>query len=277
MTDYISIPKQLVSRLTMIATLSVLKAGEMLKKGFGSPMNFTNKKGRHNLVTEWDQKSEEIIIELIKSHFPDHSILAEESGQSSDNNDSILWIVDPLDGTVNFAHNIPLFSVSVAATYKQTILAGAVYNPMLNELFTAEKDNGSFLNGSKLATSQTAVLDSAILATGLPYNVHENPLQCINHLSAFAKTGIPLRRMGSAAIDLCYVACGRFDGFWEVSLSPWDYAAAKLIIEEAGGCITDFNGNPITSFTEKPILASNIHLAKQIQKKITATINNEAN
>lgn len=268
----LDLPNLLRSRLTMVATLAALKAGEMLRKGFGTEMNFTTKEGRHNLVTEWDQKAENVIIDFIKSHFPQHAFIAEESGESGEVKEGIQWIIDPIDGTVNFAHKIPMFSVSIAASIQSDVLAGVVYNPIDHELFIAEKGNGAYLNGSRLKVTETAVLDSAICGTGFPYNVHENPLSCLDHFTTFAKMGIPIRRIGSAALDLAYLAAGRFDGFWEVSLRPWDYAAGKLLIEEAGGKFTNFSGEPYEALEEGPIVASNGILHDQILKNIKTTL-----
>lgn len=269
------LPNLLRSRLTMIATLAALKAGELLKKGFGAYSDFATKQGRHNLVTEWDTKAETCIIDLIKTHFPEHRFLAEESGESGKSTESIQWIIDPLDGTVNFFHNIPHFAVSIAASIQNTILSAVIYNPITNELFIAEKDNGAYLNGSRLHVTETAVLDSAICATGFPYNVHENPLNCLDHFQTFAKMGIPLRRLGSAALDLAYVAAGRFDGFWEVSLHPWDYAAGKLLVEESGGTITNFQDEPLKTIEEGPIIATNGILHNQIFKNIKSILEKE--
>lgn len=273
----LDLPNLLRSRLTLVGALAAQRAGAVLKKGFGSPMKFETKEGRHNLVTEWDTKAEEVILESIKAHFPDHSFLAEEGGESGEKEGGIKWIIDPIDGTVNFAHCIPMFSISIAATCQNDILSGVIYNPMTSELFIAEKGNGAYLNGEKLKCTKTAVLDSAIAATGFPYNVHENPLCCLDHFQSFAKMGIPIRRMGSAALDLAYVAAGRYDTFWEVSLNPWDYAAGKLLIEEAGGLFTDFDGNPLTSLAEGPIIASNGMLHDQMVKRIKATMEKEKN
>lgn len=270
----LDLPNLLRSRLTLVATLAALRAGEILRKGFGTQMKFETKEGRHNLVTEWDNKAEESIIESIKAHFPDHAFLAEESGESGEKG-GIQWIIDPLDGTVNFAHKIPMFSISIAAVSQNDVLSGVVYNPMMEELFIAEKEHGAYLNGERMKVTETAVLDSAIAATGFPYNVHENPLCCLDHFQSFASMGIPLRRIGSAAIDLSYVAAGRFDAFWEVSLNPWDYAAAKLIIEEAGGQITNFKGEPYKTLEEGPIIASNGILHDQVAKRIKANLKNE--
>lgn len=276
MSEHMNLPEILRSRLTVVATQTALKAGEVLRKGYGSEVSFETKEGRHNLVTEWDRKSEALIIETIKKHFPDHYFLAEEGGESGTKKDGIMWIIDPLDGTVNFAHKIPMFAVSIAATFQGETLAGVVYNPMTEELFVAEKDGGAYLNGQELKVTEIAVLDSAILGTGFPYHVHENPRHALDLFQAFAKMGVPLRRIGSAALDLCYLAAGRFDGFWEVSLEPWDYAAGKLMIEEAGGTFSDLEGNPYTTFKEGSILASNGLLQEQMVRKIKATIDNAA-
>ena len=271
-SEDISLPQFIRSRLTMVATLAALKAGDILRKGFGSAMDFETKEGRHNLVTEWDRRSEEAIIETIKDHFPDHDFLAEERGASKEHPTGIQWIIDPLDGTVNFFHHIPMFCVSIAAAFRSDILSGVVYHPLLNELFIAEKEKGAYLNGKRLKVSATDVLDHSIAATGFPYNVHENPLNCLDHFSQFAKMGVPIRRIGSAALDLSYVAAGRFDLFWEASLKPWDYAAGKLLIEEAGGSFTNFEGKEYTALTEGSIIASNGKLQDQMIKKMHTEI-----
>ncbi len=257
----------------MIATLAALKAGDLLKKGFGTVItDVTTKEGRHNFVTHWDKKAEECILGMIKTHFPEHSFLAEESGVSEQVEEGIKWIIDPLDGTINFMHSIPMFSVSIAASSQEEVLTGVVYNPMTHELFVAEKENGAYLNGNRLRVTETNILDSAICATGFPYNVHENPLRCLDHFRNFAKMGVPLRRIGSAALDIAYVAAGRFDGFWEVSLHPWDYAAGKLLVEEAGGTITDFSGEPQKKLQAGPLIATNGILHDQVLNNIKATM-----
>ena len=268
MPEELDLPHQLLSRLAMVATLSALKAGDILRKGFGSPMQCEEKEGRHNLVTEWDKKAELAIIEFIKSYFPGHGFLAEESGTTNGNKGEIIWIIDPLDGTVNFAHNIPFFSVSIAASFQNEILAGVVYNPLSNELFIAEKNNGAYLNGNRLHVTDINILDKAIAATGFPYNAEKNPLSCLDLFTHFVGMGMPIRRLGSAALDLAYVAAGRFDVFWEVSLHPWDYAAGKLLIEEAGGQFTHFSGDPYTILEEGSVVATN----KQIHEQVLTNI-----
>ncbi len=253
----LNLPNVLVSRLSNVAALAAMRGGEILKRGFGSSFEITSKQGRHDLVTEYDTMVEDAIIEFIRGHFPEHNFLAEEGGANGNNSSAITWIIDPLDGTVNFAHNIPMFAVSIAAAFEGTILSAAICNPMVGELFTAEKGNGAYLNGAKLKVTDTEQLSHCIAATGFPYNTYENPLHCIEHFTYMAKLGIPLRRIGSAALDLAYMAAGRVDCFWEVSLKPWDYAAGKLLVEEAGGILTDFAGNPYDEIIEGPIIASN--------------------
>ena len=272
MNQQLSLPNLLRSRLTMIATLTALKAGHLLKKGFGEKMEFSKKEGHHNLVTEWDKKSENLILESIQAHFPDHGFITEESGSIGEVKKGIVWIIDPLDGTVNFFHKIPQFAISIAAISELQVLASVIYNPMTDELFIAEKDHGAYLNGNPLKVSETAVLDAAICGTGLPYNVQENPLACLDHLYHFAKMGVPIRRMGSAAIDLAYVAAGRLDAFWEVSLNAWDFAAGMLMLEEAGGMLSNFEGLSLDPTKETAVVASNSILHDQILKKIKKTI-----
>lgn len=273
MPNDLDLPHLLRSRLTVVATSAALHAGAVVMEGFGKEMKCTQKEeGEHNLVTEWDRKAEEVIIGAIQEHFPSHAFLGEESGRSGEKQEAICWIIDPIDGTVNYAHGIPLFAISIAATFQGEVLAGAVYDPVSRELFTAEKGMGAYLNGKRLKVSATQLLDSAIAATGLPYNVNENPLSCLDHLITFAKIGIPIRRMGAAALDLAYVAAGRYDFFWEVSLKPWDFAAGKLLIEEAGGQITSFKGEPLTQMEESPIVASNKTLHASVLRRIHATL-----
>uniref|UniRef100_A0A2A4YDC8 Inositol-1-monophosphatase n=1 Tax=Aerophobetes bacterium TaxID=2030807 RepID=A0A2A4YDC8_UNCAE len=264
MQQDIDIPNVILSKLTSIAILAAQTAGEVLKRGFDTTLITSSKEGKHNLCTDYDEKVEKMIIAFIKDHFPDHTFLGEEFGAQGNNPQAIQWILDPIDGTVNFAHSIPVFSISIAATFNGKTLSGVVYSPMSNELFVAEKGSGAYLNGTKLKISKTTTLSDSFLATGFPYNTHENPGGCINHFMAFAKLGIPIRRLGSAALDLAYVAAGRYDGFWEVSLKPWDFAVGCLLIEEAGGKISDYDNSPITTKSETSIVASNGHIQEQI-------------
>lgn len=255
-----------LSHLTLIGIEAALMAGEILQQGFGSQFNISSKKGKHNLVTEFDHKSEKAIIEFINENVKNSHFLSEESGESGLNSGNTFWIIDPLDGTVNFAHEIPIFSVSIAAIQKGKTIAGIVYQPITDELFVAEKGKGSFLNGKKLKVSNVFSLQESILATGFPYDLDKNPFQCIDHLADILKLGIPIRRMGSAAIDLAYTAAGRFEGYFEVELGPWDVAAGKLLVEEAGGKVTQWNGKPFDIQSRKTILASNKHIHDAISQ-----------
>jgi myo-inositol-1(or 4)-monophosphatase len=231
------------------------EAGEIVREGFGKNFLVEYKTNVSNLVTEIDKKSEAKIISFIKKEFPAHSILAEESGRH-DSSDEYLWIIDPLDGTTNFAHGLPIFSVSIGLQKNNEMICGVVYDVMRDAMYTSEKGSGAFCNGRRLHVSTNDDIEKSVLVTGFPYNVHDNPDFAYERFEAFLKTAGAIRRLGSAAIDMCYVAEGVFDGFWEVSLNAWDMAAGKLLIEEAGGIVTDFSGKPMNVF-QKQILASN--------------------
>ncbi len=254
------------SELTFVAIQAALKAGELLEKGFGTNYKITSKPGRQNLVTEYDNAAEKVIMGMIKDSFPSHAILAEESGAHGDN--EVVWIIDPLDGTVNFAHNIPIFSVSIAACVDKKLVTGVVFAPLLNELFIAQAGQGAYLNDARLHVTSTDTFEKAFMATGFPYNVDENPLHCIDTFAHMTKQGIPIRRLGSAALDLAYVAAGRFDAYWEVSLQPWDLAAGKLLVEEAGGRVSHYDGAERDLFNDKTVLASNGHLHNDMVKEL---------
>ncbi len=255
------------SQLLNLAIRAALEAGHILARGFGTLFDISSKPGKHNLVTEYDKLSEKTIISTLLKEFPNHSFLAEESGISAPGG-PVTWIIDPLDGTVNFAKTIPIFSVSIAACVGKEVVCGAIYHPITKELFLAEKGKGAYLNGSRLQVTATSSIEEAFLSTGFPYNVDKNPLHCIEAFASIAKLGSPIRRLGSAAIDLSYVAAGRFDAFWEVVLEPWDVAAGKLFIEEAGGCVTRYDGSPVDPLVRGPILATNSHLHAPMLKKL---------
>ncbi len=249
------------SPLTVVAIQAALKAGEILRRGFQTHFQVTSKPGIHNLVTEYDNAAEKSIISTILQHYPSHSILAEESGEEHTKQGAdVLWIIDPLDGTVNFAHQIPVFSVSIAVAVHQDVYIGVIYNPLLHELFVAEKAKGAYLNGERLRVSSVDQLIKAFMATGFPYNVNTNPMHCIDRFAEMQAKGIPIRRQGSAALDLAYVAAGRFDAFWELNLNAWDIAAGKLLVEEAGGKVTQYDGSKFSIFSDKMLLATNGHL-----------------
>jgi myo-inositol-1(or 4)-monophosphatase len=243
--------------------------GAELKKFFNSDFKISHKEGVNNLVTEADHAAEAAILTVIKKKFPGHQVLAEETGHHI-NDSNYKWIIDPIDGTVNFAHGIPLCSVSIAIEKDGEVIMSSVYAPILNELYFAEKGKGAFLNDKKISVSnETSVLKSC-LVTGFPYTyitMQNGPVEVFGRL---VKKGIPVRRLGSACIDLCWVACGRFDGFYEHKLEPWDSAAGYLIVEEAGGRVTDHNGNRFSIYQHR-ILATN----GKIHDEMLNWINNE--
>ncbi len=255
--------KESLSELTLTAIEAALLAGDILRQGYGTRFAVDLKEGAQNFVTEYDRKAEHAIIQFIQSIYPDSNFLAEESGLSGASKGDLTWIIDPLDGTVNFVRHIPFFSVSIALEKAGQLLAGVVFQPMSQELFTSEKNKGSFLNGQRLQVSSTTSLEDSMLATGFPYNLKENPFHCIEHFVDILKHGIPIRRMGSAALDFAYTAAGRFDGFFEVSLSPWDCAAGQLILEEAGGKVSGWDGSPFDLRSKTPVLATNSHIHRE--------------
>ncbi len=230
------------------------EAGVFLRSKLNS-VHTIDYQGDINLVTEVDTISEEMITTKINHQFPDHDILAEESTYASKGSD-FKWIIDPLDGTTNFTHGYPVFCVSIALQKLNEIILGIIYNPMLEEMFEAEKGKGAFLNGKKIQVSNTMRIAKGLVATGFPYDIRENAQNNLNYFNEMIMNARAIRRAGSAALDLSYVAAGRFDGFWELKLNPWDTAAGWLIVEEAGGVVTDMKGDDY--YLESPvILASN--------------------
>lgn len=199
-------------------------------------------KGRNDFVSEADRNAEKAIIHTIQKHYPDHAILAEESGQQGDS--EYLWIIDPLDGTTNFLHGFPVFAVSIGLQHKGRMERGVVYDPLRQELFTAVQGQGAQLDGRKIRVSGNKELDRSLIGTGFPYRDANEELEpYLNMLVSAIKTTAGIRRAGSAALDLCYVAAGRLDAFWETGLAPWDLAAGTLIIREAGGIVSGLNGS----------------------------------
>lgn len=231
------------------------ESGKIIHSHFQGTFKVENKEGINNLVTEVDKMSETRIIEIIKKHFPAHSIISEEIGELKKDS-PYEWIIDPIDGTVNFAHSIPICCVSIGVKYGDDLLLGTVYNPMMNEMFFAEKGMGATLNGMPITVSKKTDFRKACLVTGFPYKWAYDAQHPIKVFERFILEGLPVRRLGSAAIDLCWVACGRFDGFWEYNLNPWDLAAGYLIVQEAGGRITNFDGKAYNVF-DKETLATN--------------------
>jgi myo-inositol-1(or 4)-monophosphatase len=232
-------------------------AGGLLIQRLGAA-KVTNK-GDIDLVTEADLASENLIIERIRSYYPQHGILAEESGEAElvggGKRSEWKWIIDPLDGTTNYAHSYPCFCVSIALEHAGVLEVGVVYDPVRDEMFAAERGNGATLNDRKITVSSVEELRDAMLCTGFPYNVRERP-DFTRDFANFTMAAQAVRRDGSAALDLAYVACGRFDGFWEDGLSPWDIAAGQILIEEARGKVSNFENEPLSIYTKK-VLASN--------------------
>ncbi|HEV7645620.1 MAG TPA: inositol monophosphatase family protein [Pyrinomonadaceae bacterium] len=231
-------------------------AGMLLLEKFGRKISIT-KKGDINLVTEADLASEKLIIERIRSYYPKHSILAEESGDAVviEGGSDHKWIVDPLDGTTNYAHGYPCFAVTIAVEHQGEIVVGVTYDPTRDEMFAAESGEGATLNNKKISVSAAEELKDALVVTGFPYNFMEKP-DFAEHLKKFLLNARGVRRDGSAALDMAYLACGRFDGFWEEGLNPWDMAAGKLLVEEAGGVLTGYDGS-VFNIYQPPLCASN--------------------
>lgn len=260
--------------LELIKRTSIKAAyrGAGVLRSFLGRLSGIGKKGAIDLVTEADVNSEKVIIEAIRKQFPGHSILAEESGLTKGSQD-YKWIIDPLDGTTNFAHQLGLFSISIAFALKKDIVVGVVLNPLTEELFTAISEKGAFLNSRQIKVSDSESVSESLLVTGFPYDLKNIIEPVLTRFSNCLKASQGIRRLGSAALDLCYLACGRFDGFWEQNLNPWDTAAGALIAKEAGSIITDFSNNSYT-IDKKEILATNgkIHKKMLSLMKIKDTI-----
>lgn len=239
-----------------------LESGRIQKESLSKDFA-VHHKGEINLVTDVDIACQEKIISMIGQYFPDDDIIAEEKSNKYDGERN-RWIIDPVDGTTNYAHGYPFFCTSIAYEAKGKVIAGVVYNPIMNELFFAAAGKGAHLNGDRIAVSREEILKRSLLSTGFPYDIATNPNNNIDHFVNFLYEAQAVRRDGSAAMNLCYVACGRFDGFWEIHLNPWDLAAGALILEEAGGCITNLTGGPFDIYRGE-CLASNrlIHQAME--------------
>lgn len=236
---------------------AVRRAGRMQLEALGGGFA-VRKKGVIDLVTEVDLAIERAFRELIADRYPDHDVLGEEFGAPAAGRPPArhCWIFDPIDGTTNFAHGLPIFCASLALEIDGEMTVAAVYDPTRDELFTAERGGGAWLNGERLAVSATDRLVDSLLVTGFPYTVHEEAEEMLGLFGAFISSSRAVRRLGSAALDVCYVAAGRMEGFWERGLGPWDIAAGALLVEEAGGRLSDLNGGPFVLRTGR-LLASN--------------------
>jgi myo-inositol-1(or 4)-monophosphatase len=248
---------------------AVQAAADEMRRFIDIDFKISNKEGVNNLVTEVDHAAEKAIIDIIKRNHPHHYILSEESGEIFQES-QYKWIIDPIDGTVNFAHRIPICCISVGVEHAGKMVLGAVYNPYMNEFFLAENGCGATLNDRPIKVSKKEKVESACLVTGFPYTYLEMPNGPLEVFSRLIKSGIPVRRLGSAAIDLCWVACGRFDGFYEHKLNAWDSAAGFLVVQEAGGKITDFDGNDYSPYQPRIVATNGI-----IHDELLKWINNE--
>lgn len=249
-----STPSPTLTDLTTLAR----QAGDVLRECFGQHYQ-VDYKGVIDPVTEADHRSEELLLNYIHQHFPEDTIVAEESGKSPGKADRV-WYIDPLDGTVNYVHGIPIYSVSIAVAENGVFRLGVVYDPSRDECFSAEAGKSAWLNDQPIHPASTTDLDHALLVTGFPYDIRTNPETNLNHYTHFALHSQGVRRLGSAALDLCYVACGRFDGYWELRLKPWDVAAGALIAREAGAVVTNLSGG--ADFMAEPlsVAVANPHL-----------------
>lgn len=253
------------TEFTKFAIQTAKECGAILMDYYDKPDLKFERKGYNDPATEADLASEKYAIAKIRETYPDHAVLAEESGKS-DKESNFIWIIDPLDGTSNFKHSLPIFAVSIGLQMDGEIICGAVFNPRTNEMFHAEKGGGAFLNGTAIHVTNRGEKEFCALATGFAPKkdiIEKN----VPKFNKFMLNGFLMRRLGAAAIDLCYTACGRFDGFWEYGLSAWDVAAGSLIVTEAGGKVTQINGNPF-KVDSPSILASNGKMHEQMMQML---------
>jgi myo-inositol-1(or 4)-monophosphatase len=251
--------------------IKAVEAGaKVMQEYFQKEFKISNKEGINNLVTEADHASERAIFEIIKSDYPDHFILSEEAGEIATDS-SFKWIVDPIDGTVNFAHGIPICCVSIGIEQGGDIIMGAVYNPFINEFYFAQKGFGATLNDNIIRVSDETETSKACLVTGFPYTYLDQPNGPLEVFSRLIRKGVPVRRLGSAAMDLCWVAAGRFDGFYEHKLQAWDSAAGFLIVEEAGGRVSDFTGGSYSPYQHR-IVATNGKIHDELLKWVNGEV-----
>jgi myo-inositol-1(or 4)-monophosphatase len=264
------VPDALPPILLASAVEAVLRAGDIQLAGFGGALNI-QKKGAIDLVTEIDLEVERVFRALVAERFPGHTVLAEEFSDPVDRDriDEWTWVFDPVDGTTNFAHGLPIFCSSLALEHRGQPVVAAVYDPTRRELFTAERGSGAWLNGVPMRVSSAGTLVDALLCTGFPYTVHERARELVDLFGDFLERARAVRRLGSAALDLCYVAAARFDGFYEQRLNPWDVSAGALIVAEAGGRVTSLAGGPFDS-RRGEVVASNGRVHDEMMETIAA-------
>jgi len=250
-----------LDKVYQVAIASAYQAGKVLSQYYGQ-LKHVEKKGAIDLVTEADVESEKVVKSIIQSQFPKHGIVAEESGITTSQT-PYEWIIDPLDGTTNYAHQIPIFAVSIAFVIDKQPVVGIVFNPVAQDLFTAIKGQGATHNGQRIRVSQTRELSESVLVTGFPYNLREIIDDLMTRFSNCLQSAQAVRRLGAAALDLCFIASGQFEGFWEQNLKPWDTAAGMLIAQEAGAHITNFSNEPY-HYEMSEIVATNRHIHQDL-------------
>ena len=258
----------MLSEILELAISTAREVGALQRDRFEGPREIETKSSAIDLVTDVDRASDQLVLERISSQRPDDEILLEETGRHAGRS-GVRWIVDPLDGTTNYAHGFPHYAVSIGVEKDGTRELGVIYDPMKDELFSVQRGAGAFRNGKPIGVSQETKLERALLATGFAYDVHQAPDNNLEHFGRFIKRAQAVRRAGAAALDLAYVACGRFDGFWELELHPWDVAAGLLLVEEAGGRVSDLNGGPVPAAGNR-LLASNGHLHEPMLEVLKA-------
>jgi myo-inositol-1(or 4)-monophosphatase len=252
-----------------VAKKAATEAGKIQMEYFDKEKEISTKSTETDIVTQVDLLCQEAIIKSIKQEFPDHGFLAEEDDVDVINESGYVWVIDPVDGTVNYANGIPMFCVSIGLRKGNEMLVGVVFSPVLNELFWAAKGQGAYLNGKKISVSKTSKLINSVIGTGFAYDKDTNPDNNTKEFCAVTKRIRGVRRLGSAAIDLVYVACGKLEGYWELIIKPWDIAAGVLILEEAGGLATDLHGNKLQFKTKTSIIATNNHIYNKLSKLLT--------
>jgi myo-inositol-1(or 4)-monophosphatase len=252
-------------KLLELARSAAEEAGKLLLGGLGEERDVSSKSGPTDLVTQYDRDSQDLIVEMIRDSFPDHSILAEE--ELGVKGSSTKWIIDPLDGTTNFIYNYPLFDVSIGVESEGEMVAGVIHIPVIGETYAAVKGAGATLNGEPVYVSDEDKLSSSLLSTGFPYDKELVP-RALEEFSNLVRQSRGVRRDGAAGVDLAFVASGRFDGFWELGLSPWDVAAGSLIVEEAGGDVTDFSGGGHDIYESPGIVATNGEMHGELVERL---------
>jgi myo-inositol-1(or 4)-monophosphatase len=260
----------LIQNYLTLATEVAREAGDYAHRARVSDLQITTKTNEMDIVTQIDSRNEQAIRDAVLAKYPDHVFLGEELG-ASDNTpppkegggrgvvNTVRWIIDPIDGTVNFAHGLPIWCVSVGVEVDGVVECGVIYNPNLNEMFSVRRGTGAFLNGNRMQVSKQANYKQGLFVTGFPYNVDENPESVIAQFTNFLHKGMLIRRLGSAALDLAYVACGRFEAFWEIGLSPWDTSAGQLMVREAGGRVTHYDGTDYNIYKRSIIATNGLH------------------